>query len=481
MNGLRTWLRPLALLVVTAGAVAVWGRTDANVARDTAAPARSKDGFIVVQTLDDLRQYATTSGVKVRLQPGAYQIRKAPGRKFIEFSGSDSHFDLRGVTLQVDNDLFRQFGSAAGPDGIYAALNLSGSRITLDGVTIENLGTEPGIQSRNKLVNITGSNVVLRDVTVRTSGSSPWGYGSLFGISGGPVRKMNGIRVGYPAQNVQILGCRVHMRAMGHAIFVQGARGTLIRDSHVDGLLRPTNDILTETSGYAFDRNFEMIGNGEGVYRPADGRIPPNDMMSLSEDGIRMYPDDGQGHPTGPTRIENCTVLRMRRGICTGLSAAGDTVVNSEARECIATGFNLGTDDLLKNCRADAKYGEALCLPYSGSRNARADLTILDSRGGMGNDLLVKITGSDHDVVLRSESPASVPPGMVIELASRRGYGFWQRDVRAENIRLVNETSAPVLLKPNTTRPRVTSRSPVRDETKLLSTDALSVGQRRGS
>jgi hypothetical protein len=55
---------------------------------------------------------------------------------------------------------------------------------------------------------------------------------------------------------------------------------------------------------------------------------------------------------------------------------------------------------------------------------------------------------------------------MVIELASSRGYGFWQRDIKAENIKLVNETSAPVLLKPNTARPRVSSRSPVRDETK---------------
>jgi len=31
----------------------------------------------------------------------------------------------------------------------------------------------------------TGAGVILRDVDVTTSGSSPWGYGSLYGISGG--------------------------------------------------------------------------------------------------------------------------------------------------------------------------------------------------------------------------------------------------------------------------------------------------------
>ena len=76
----------------------------------------------------------------------------------------------------------------------------------------------------------------LTSVTSVTSGSSPWGYGSFFGISGGVVRKMNGIRIGSPAKNTRLIGAQVHMRAMGHAIFVQGAVDTLIEDCHVDGL-----------------------------------------------------------------------------------------------------------------------------------------------------------------------------------------------------------------------------------------------------
>ena len=71
---------------------------------------------------------------------------------------------------------------------------------------------------------------------------------------------MNGIRVGYPSKGSKLINCRVHMRAMGHAIFVQGAEDTLIEDCHVDGLLRPTNEILAETSGLALLTRSMMSG-----------------------------------------------------------------------------------------------------------------------------------------------------------------------------------------------------------------------------
>jgi hypothetical protein len=127
----------------------------------------------------------------------------------------------------VDTSLFRQFGagpSSVGP--IYCVLALSGDRIVFEGLTTENVGDNAGIQSRNKIFNITGSGVVLRSVDITTRGSSPWSYGSLFGITGADVRKMNGIRVGWPARDVKLIGCRVHMRAMGHGIFIQGAQNT---------------------------------------------------------------------------------------------------------------------------------------------------------------------------------------------------------------------------------------------------------------
>lgn len=423
------------------------------LAAATVLPARATAAanVVVIASLDELRAYAAKDGVKVRLKPGVYRLDRATEHHFIRFTGHDSHFDLRGVTLQIDNRLFRQFGVRAGPDGFYCVIDLVGDRIVFEGLATENVGDVPGIGSRNKIINVSGSDVTVRDVVVTTSGSSPWGYGSLYGISGGDVRKMNGIRVGAPAKNVKLIGCRVHMRAMGHAIFVQGAEGTLIQDCHVDGLLKPTKTILAEKSGYAFDRKFLANGRDyiEGVKVGAEGQILPDEMIALSEDGIRMYDRGGPDRtPTGSTTIVDCTVTRMRRGICTGLGPAADTVINCEARECVAAGFNVGSGDTLENCRADAKFSEALCLPYMASRAAKVDLEILDSREGLpsANTVIAVINGRGHDVRLRARQAEFVPEGFTVELATQRGYAFYQRNQAplAADIALRNETRAQV-------------------------------------
>jgi hypothetical protein len=408
------------------------------------APLRAEE-FIVVDSLAALRSYATQSHVKVRLKPGTYRLDTATDHHFVRFTGHDSHFDLHGVKLLIDTQLFRRFGTRGGGDFFYCAIDLVGDRIVFEGLATENYGDQPGIQGKNKIFNITGAGVVLRDVDVTTSGSSPWGYGSLYGISGGDVRKMNGIRVGYPAVGAKLINCRVHMRAMGHGIFIQGAVDTLIEGCRVDGLLKTTEDILAEKSGYAFAHGFKSTGETyvEGVTVGDDGTILPGEMISLSEDGIRLYDQGGGGHPTGHTTIRNCTVLQMRRGICVGLNEASDTVVNCEVRDCVAAGFNLGRGDVLEHCRADAKYSEALSLAQVG---AKVDLEILDSRGGRANTILATINGQRHDITLQAKNPEFVPAGFTIEIGTRRGYAFYQRGaIVAEGIKLKNDTAATVM------------------------------------
>ena len=308
-----------------------------------------------------------------------------------------------------------------------------------------------------------GQDVTLKNVELRTAGSSPWGYGYLYGLGGGDVRKMNGIRVAYPAKNAKLVGCKVHMRAMGHAIFLQGAENTLIENCHVDGLLRTTDAILAETSGYGFDKNFYAAKGGyvEGTTVGDDGKILPGEIISLSEDGIRMYPEY-KGHPTLHTTIKNCTVFQMRRGICTGLSKSGDKVINCEVRDCVAAGFNAGNNDTLINCRANAKYAEAVCLPYKNAKNAYVEMEVLDSRDGMANRLLAAINGTGHRVVLKTSNPLFVPDAFAIELSTLNGYAFYQRsNVHATNISLENETECKVLLLPGTKNADVDSRGSV--------------------
>ena len=443
-----------------------WSHSISNLSftKDTSKPVKDADGFILLDSLDELRGYANADKMKIRMKPGVYELNTACFRHFIEFTGNDNHWDMTGVTISASLDLFRQFGWEKGSTGFYCVIDLTGDRNVLEGLTVKNHGEGYSIYSRNKLVNITGSDCLVRNVTAITSGSNPWGYGSLFGIAGGVVRKMNGIRIGQPASNTRLIGSRVHMRAMGHAIFVQGAIDTLIEDCHVDGLLRPTNEILAETSGYAFEQGFKVPGYGEGVQIGPDRLIPPDEIVSLSEDGIRMYPsrDDVD---TGSTTIRNCTVTKMRRGICTGLSAASDRVINCEVKNCIAAGYNVGSNDSLVGCRADAKYAEALCVPYRHSQGAQVELEILDSREKMANNLLAKINGSNHQINLRTSDPAFVPKEMTIELASKNGYGSFQRGERQANgVTLNNQTPAQVVLFPGADGNTIISQGSVTDQ-----------------
>ena len=430
-------------------------------------------GFIQVSDLKTLRGYASQDHVKVRLLPGYYQIDRAYCKQFIQFIGNHSVYDMRGANIMVDTKLFTRTDLSPGlNDGrMYCAIAIHGNNVQMEGPYVETYGDSPGIQSRNKIFNLTGKNVILKNAELRTSGSSPWGYGSFYGLGGGDVRKMNGIRIAWPGENIKLISCKVHMRAMGHAIFVQGAKNTLIEDCHVDGLLRTTDDILAETSGYAFDKGLKAGKGGyiEGAIVAEDGKYLPGEMFSLSEDGIRVYPraQRGADTATGSTTIKDCTVTKMRRGICTGLNTAGDKVINCQVTNCYATGFNVGNLDTLINCSADAKYAEAFCVPYTKARNAYVDMEILDSRGGMKNKLLAKINGTDHKVSIKTSNSDFIPKDMAIKLSTSESYGGpWRGGVpNAINIFLKNDTHTDVILLSGTEKPQIDSNGKVFDQT----------------
>ncbi|PKA96748.1 parallel beta helix pectate lyase-like protein [Flavobacteriaceae bacterium MAR_2009_75] len=432
-----------------------------------------KEEVLLVDTLTEFKSYLSKDNVSVKLAPGNYQIDQADNIRFIRFTGNNTYFDLTGVRFNVDSRLFSRTDLTKSDDGnsMYCAIEVSGKNVTLQGLYIETYGNRTGIQSKNKIFNVVGEDVTLKDIEIRTSGSSPWGYGSLYGIGGNSeVRKMNGIRVGYPAKNVKLIGCKVHMRAMGHAIFLQGAKNTLIEDCHVDGLLKTTDAILKETSGYAYDNEFyapkpkhnHKKGYVEGTIIGVNGKILPGEIISLSEDGIRMYPEYN-GHKTENTTIKNCTVTQMRRGICTGLSTSGDTIIDCVVKDCVATGYNVGNADTLINCSADAKYAEAFCIPYTNAKGASVEMNILDSRGGLANNLLAKINGSGHKVVIKTTDPNFIPHEMAIKLSVWEGYGNFNNKaiMHATDIKLENETETKVLLYGGTKNPDIQSKGDV--------------------
>lgn len=433
------------------------------------SPSQEKTEYndtILVNNLSDFRKYITQDDVKVKMKAGNYQVDYAECIRFFQISANNAFFDMKGVRFNVDSKLFTRDDLATSNDGnsMYCVIELAGNNTTIEGLYVETYGGYAGRQSKNKIFNVIGSGSVLKDVEIRTAGSHPWGYGSLYGIGGTIVRKMNGIRVGSPAKNVKLIGCKVHMRAMGHAIFLQGCENTLIEDCHVDGLLRTTNDILNEKSGYAFENNFYAGKGGyiEGTTVAKDGKILPDEITSLSEDGIRMY-SATRWYETKSTTIRNCTVTGMRRGICTGLSTSADKVINCSVTNCTATAYNVGNEDTLINCNADAKYAEAFCVPYLNAKNAYVDMTILDSRNGLANDLLAKINGTGHHVSIKATNPDYIPSTMKIKLSTKESYGNFSKNpqLHATSIKVENKTNTEILLLPGTIDADITSKGKV--------------------
>ena len=101
---------------------------------DIPSRTASVDDFVVIDSLDALREYATKDDVKVKMNPGTYLLDEASDHHFIRFTGSNSHFDMSGVTLQIDNELFRKVERIPGKEKFYCVINLMGDGITFAGL-----------------------------------------------------------------------------------------------------------------------------------------------------------------------------------------------------------------------------------------------------------------------------------------------------------------------------------------------------------
>ena len=422
-----------------------------TAATTTATAPGNADGFVVVRSLPELRGYLGRDRVKVRLAPGTYRVEAPIAPNVFEFTGRDCHFDFTGVRLEVDTALFESLGKA----GINLIM-LTGDGIVFEGLELETLGNHPP-RGGCRAVSLMGRGVVVRNVSLRLSGSHPYGYGSFFGIGADSTinpQKQNGIRVG--GIDNQVLGCRVVMRCFGHAIFLRGAQNALVKDCVVEGALRRTDEILAEKSGPAFEQGFrQYTGNP----------IPPGEMISLSEDGIRAYPNDPDTkRRTQDIRVENCRVTRMRRGICLAYAAGRNVITGCEVTESERVAYHVQSTTRIQGCRGDARYSQVLDISTASSKGSEVELEVLDSRAFYGHRVLATINGSNHRVVLREHVPGAVPPELTIDLAQARSApGAEPEDSRATRIDLGNHTGAPVILHPGATTSTVASRGPVTD------------------
>lgn len=354
--------------------------------------------LVNVSSVTDLRSAMGKSNQYIIMQRGNYEM----GSQTFKLSGSNNIVELKGA----------YFSWKVGDVG-------SGRMsITGDGNTIRNGEFEDvyynGMtkvtdftaynQNRNRLANgggsnvsITGDNNRLEGFKMTVRGSYPYGYGAMFGI--GKYRsfkldKHGGIVI--KAKNTVLDGVEVQQKAFCHAIFMQSpADNTVIKNSLVEGVVRPTNDMYKETDPQSlpYEYNYKMAFSIAGEKNKPGVPIPRDHVFTLTEDGIRVYTGGGS------VRVENTTVKKTRGGIRLYL-ASGATVINCKAIDCGSTNFNLPKGGTIKGSSGNFANGPLSDFRL-GKSNQKIDMTILPSPKAMGDHNIADIKGNGHTIVFR--------------------------------------------------------------------------------
>ncbi|CDF79572.1 GDSL-like lipase/acylhydrolase family protein [Formosa agariphila KMM 3901] len=418
---------------------------------------------IFIKSVKELAKYAKKSNVLVKMKPGGYAItsikigelsifkygennkKKGDFRigSLIHFSGDNSQYFLTGVTLNIDGKLHDNY-----PKSEFSEFLVSGNNNYIEGLKGKDIGNHVPAH-RVQMLRVMGDDNIIKAADLFVHGSYPYGYGHLLGKGGNALVKTQKHSVLLvEGTNTQLLGCKVVSHAFGHGIFMQGAVNTLLQDCYVEGKMRSTNEMLAETSGPAFSVGFKSD------YPP--GVILPNEIKSLSEDGIRTYPSGGlSGRRTQGVTVINCTVKNMRSGFDLSANLPPTKIVGSTAIGCQEKGFSVGDHGVIENSKGDALYGPLITFVGNDIKNCTIDLELTDAVSDYKVSRLAEINGSGHHITIRNyqNKKRSVETPIVF------GESFWDDVHRyrnpdkpsgtyagAKNIQLFNYTGMPVKL-----------------------------------
>ena len=400
-----------------------------------------------VSTLSQLREAVQDSNQTIIMKPGRYTLTDLPSRsRSIPCSGSNNTIDLSGVhvdapvgstrtsyiTILGDNNTFR--------GGTFEDTYEKGLKDVTDFSSYNQDRTTLARGLRGAAVlAIAGdrNKVIGTKLTVR--GSFPYGYGSIYGIGSDNVfglDKRCGILIKGRSNTVD--GCEVQQRAFGHGIYMQHpADKTVIKNSLVEGVMRPSKDLYLETNPKDLPARSE--------YRlPLSGNkpIPKDIMLPLAEDGIRVYTGGGS------VIVENCIVKKMRGGIRLYLASSA-TVIDSTAIDCGWTNFNLPGRGKIKGSAGNFAYAPLSDFRLSKSRQD-IELSILPSPHAVGPHNVADIQGSGHNIVFhRSDGPIDPNLRPIV--------------VKDDDSTIRNETEYPIILLSSASGNTVESFGPVTD------------------
>ncbi|MDB4512335.1 discoidin domain-containing protein, partial [Arenicella sp.] len=401
-----------------------------------------------VSSMQELHDAVQRSNQDIVMRPGNYTIADLDeDDQYFRVSGDNNTIDLTGVYIEFPVHLAARV----------AHFRFEGEGNTLIGGTIENT-YRSGItevtdyvsynQDRTYLARggkphmvIAGDDTTILGTKMIVRGSFPYGYGSYFGIGGNNtygLSKRGGIQIN--STNTILDGVELYMEAFSHGIYIGPGEGavsdnTIIRNTRVEGIIRPTNEMLAEGVGGLMYLN---------DYRDNDGNpIPANDAESLSEDGIRTYPD------AGSVFVEDSVVKGMRGGMRL-YNASFASVKNSISIDNRLSNFQMSRDGEVESSTANFTYGPAIWVSNF-KQNQDIDITLLPSPNAIGEHNIADIDREGNTIILRrSPGPLDSDEDRVIL-------------VSADNSDITNYTEYTIELESGTSGNNVTSAGRVID------------------
>ncbi len=443
----------------------------ANLGPAAAAPTRP---IVEVASLEALRDAVANSNQRIVLKPGDYEVAD---RRGFRLSGSNNDVDLSGVRIKIPLEI------VSGRD----LFRLTGDRITLRGGTLEDVYPDGmtevadfgAYNQRRKLggmneIVVSGHDNRIIGITMTVRGSFPYGYGNMYGIGAGNVvglKKHCGIQI--TGDRAIVDGCNIKMEAFGHVIYVQGGDRTTIRNTVIEGTLRPSNDCYNETDPGDLAKRFNYQLQWPEQVRGLP--IPRDHMINCTEDGIRAY--KGAGHMI----VENCVVKKTRGGIKLYMARRA-TVSNCRVLDCVVQGYSVPSGGVIKNSSGNAAYGPLLYVHFDSHSNQTIDLEVLPSPHALGDHPLAAVRGRGHSITFsRAGDPTPEPLRPIIVGYPMRfdflcvnypevpeGYEehfakYSPKTYEASNITIENGTTHPVLLGTLSQENTIASVGPVRD------------------
>lgn len=420
---------------------------------------------IEISSLKELREASKESNQTIRMKPGHYVIKgfEPSGTTVMEFSGSNNTFDLTGVTIEFPTKLFKEMtGTKVHGLRMYT---IYGDKLTFKGARFIDTGdTPPNVSVANFFIE--GHDVTFQDCFIVTRGSSPYGVGDMLGKGRGSAMKLQKhSAMAITGDRAYIKDCKFRIMTYGHGIHIHGAQ-----DTHLDGVImmgdqRNTSDII--------DSKDPLMAKFDYKYQFPDWKkdqpIPRDEMIGLTEDGIRAYlegedKDTGERRRTGHILVENCAVNGMRGGITLAIGSRA-TVRDSVVINC-SHAYSLPSDSTIENCKANVTNGPALSLPYAHKGNSKVEIELLEhTREEVGTHPLAEITGSGHDITFTTKAPppARLRPIIVGSTGARYTDDADEKN-RANEIKIDNQTDHTVILASSSSNCTVKSQGKVLED-----------------